>query len=191
MATQTVPLPGYETTFITKAELSDDGLKQLNERIAGLITNFGGGVTVLNEDWGKRKLAYPINNETRGHYTYVVYTGKGDIVHEIERNLRLHEHVLRFLSVNLEKEFDADVFTKRRAEIHAAAKRREEEREARREERMAERRGYGGYGGDDDDRGGYRRDRGDRDRGEGRPEPRAEGGETGGSSGSGSGGSEP
>ena len=118
----------------------------------------------------ERKLAYPIHNETRGHYTYVVYTGKGDIVQEIERNLRLHEHVLRFLSVNLEKEFDPEAFTKRRAEIHAAAKRREEEREARREERMAERRGYGGYGGDDDDRGGYRRDRGERS--ESRPEPR-------------------
>src|SRR6185295_406489 len=103
---------------------------------------------------------YPIHNETRGHYTYVVYTGRGEIVHEIERNLRLNEHVRRFLSVNLEKEFDPAQFTKRRAEIQAAAKRREEEREARREERMAERRGYGGYGGDDDDRGGYRRDRG-------------------------------
>jgi small subunit ribosomal protein S6 len=160
-----VRLPGYETTFITRAELTDDGLKQLNERITGIIGNYGGQV-VLTEDWGKRKLAYPIHNEARGHYTYVVYTGKGDIVHEIERNLRLHEHVLRFLSVNLEKEFDGEIFTKKRAEIHAAAKRREEEREARREERMSERRGYGGYGGGDDEgehRGGFRRDRGPRE----------------------------
>jgi small subunit ribosomal protein S6 len=179
---EAVRLPGYETTFITKAELTDEALKTLQERITGLVSSFGGGEVVLQEDGGKRKLAYPIHNETRGHYTYFVYTGKGDIVHEIERNLRMNEHVLRFLSVNLEKEFDPEAFTKRRGEIQAAAKRREEEREARREERMAERRGYGGYGGDDDDRGGYRRDRGDRDRGEGggghsRPEPRGAAGE--------------
>jgi small subunit ribosomal protein S6 len=154
-----VRLPGYETTFITRAELTDEGLKLLNERIAGIIGNYG-GETVINEDWGKKKLAYPIANETRGHYTYVVYTGRGDIVHEIERNLRLHDHVLRFLTVNLEKEFDAEVFTKQRAEIQAAAKRREEEREARREERMAERRGYGGGGYDRGGGGGYDRDRG-------------------------------
>ena len=98
------------------------------------------GEVVLTEDWGKRKLAYPIHKESRGHYTYIVYTGSGDIVHEIERNLRLHDHVLRFLTVNLEDEFDAEAFRKRRAEIHAAAKRREEEREARREERERERR---------------------------------------------------
>jgi len=148
--TETGQIPGYETTFITRAELSDDGLKALGERIKGIVSQYGGDI-VLAEDWGKRKLAYPIQKETRGHYTYFVYTGKGDIVHEIERNLRIHEHVLRFLSVNLEKEFDGDKFRTFRASLQAAAKKREEEREARREERAAERRAA------DEQRGGYRR----------------------------------
>jgi len=134
-------LSGYETTFITRPELSDDGLKSLHERLTQVVSSYQGEM-VLSEDWGKRKLAYPISKESRGHYTYLVYTGKGDIVHEIERNLRLHDHVLRFLTVNLEKEFDAPSFRKQRADIHAAAKRREEEREARKEERNAERRAY-------------------------------------------------
>ena len=133
-------LSGYETTFITRSEMTDDALRSLNERIGQIIGSFQ-GETVLAEDWGKRKLAYPITKETRGHYTYIVYTGKAGVVHEIERNLRLHENVLRFLTVNLANEFDASEFQKRRSEIHAAAKRREEEREARREERN-ERRGY-------------------------------------------------
>src|SRR4051812_16140414 len=152
-----VRLPGFETTFITRGELTDEALKTLRDRLIGIVGNYGGEL-ILNEDWGKKKLAYPINNEVRGHYTYFVYTGKGEIVHEMERNLRLQDHVLRFLTVNLEKEFDPEAFTKRRGEIQAAAKRREEEREARREERMAERRAYGGggYGGG----GGYDRDRG-------------------------------
>ncbi len=137
-------IPGYETTFITRAELSDEGLKALQERLNGVVAQYGGEL-VMSEDWGKRKLAYPIAKETRGHYTYFVYTGKGDIVHEIERNLRLNDQVLRFLSVNLSKEFEIESFKKARADQQAAAKKREEEREARREERMAmqgERRGY-------------------------------------------------
>jgi len=138
MATQTQAglLPGFETTFITRSELSDESLKAITERLNGVVAQFGGEL-VLSEDWGKRKLAYPIAKESRGHYTYFVYTGKGDVVHEIERNLRLNDQVLRFLSVNLDKEFSAEGFKKARAEQQAAAKRREEEREARREERMA------------------------------------------------------
>src|SRR6478736_9403722 len=135
-ATGAILLPGYETTIITRSELSDEALKALQERLNGAVAAYKGQV-ILMEDWGKRKLAYPIQKESRGQYTYLVYTGTGEVVHEIERNLRLHDHVLRFLTVNLEKEFDAEVFTKRRGEIQAAAKRREEEREARREERMA------------------------------------------------------
>ncbi len=140
--TQANSLPsGYETTFITRPDLSDDALKALREKLIGILPQYQGEL-VLHEDWGKRKLAYPINNESRAHYTYLVYTGRGEVVHEIERNLRLQEHVLRFLTVNLEKEFESEAFVKRRAEVTAHAKKREEEREARREERMAERRGY-------------------------------------------------
>jgi small subunit ribosomal protein S6 len=141
MANETAILAGYETTFITRSELSDEALKAIQEKLKGVVTNFSGDL-ILNEDWGKKKLAYPIQKESRGHYSYMVYTGKGDVVHEIERNLRLQDHVLRFLTVNLEKEFDADKFKARRTAIHEAAKRREAEREARREERAAERRGY-------------------------------------------------
>lgn len=150
-------LPGYETTFITRGELSADKLKELHSRVEAIVGQYDGKI-VLQEDWGSRKLAYPIQKEVRGTYTYVVYTGKGEVVHEIERNLRINEHVLRFLTVNLEKEFEPETFAKQRADAQAAAKRREEEREARREERMAERRGYDDGGG----RGGYRGDREDR-----------------------------
>ena len=134
-------LPGYETTFITRSDLSDEALKTLNERLANVVTAYKGSILIA-EDWGKKKLAYPIEKEARGNYTYMVYSGTGDVVHEIERNLRLNEHVMRFLTVNLASEFVAEDFMKQREEHREAAKRREQEREARREERMAERRGY-------------------------------------------------
>jgi small subunit ribosomal protein S6 len=144
MTTQSAILAGYETTFITRSELSDDGLKAIQDKVKAIIGNYGGEI-VLTEDWGKRRLAYPIQKESRGHYTYLVYTGRNDLVHEIERNLRIQDHILRFLSVNLETEFDGEKFKAQRAAHHEAAKRREAEREARREERAAERRGYEGY----------------------------------------------
>jgi small subunit ribosomal protein S6 len=144
MATESAKLAGYETTFITRSELTDEALKAIQDKMKSIVVNYSGEI-VLTEDWGKRKLAYPIQKETRGHYTYMVYTGKNDIVHEMERNLRIQDHVLRFLTVNLENEFDGEKFKTMRAAHHEAAKRREAEREARREERAAERRGYDDY----------------------------------------------
>ncbi|MEK7396182.1 MAG: 30S ribosomal protein S6 [Candidatus Poribacteria bacterium] len=141
-------ISGYETTFLTKPEISDEVLKSLQERLTNTVGQFNGDV-VLTEDWGRRKLAYSIKKETRGHYSYVVYTGGGGIVQEIERQLRLNEHVLRFLTVHLGDNFDKEAFKKERVEMQDAAKRREAERESRREERF-ERRGHydmGGRGG--------------------------------------------
>ena len=134
-------LAGYETTFITRPEMNEDALKALTDRLISIIPSFGGEL-VLQEDWATKRLAYKIEKESRGRYTYLVYTGNGNIVAEIERNLRMNDFVMRFLSVNLAKEFEQDSFMKRREEIKAQAKKREEEREARREEREARRRSY-------------------------------------------------
>ena len=107
-------LPGYETVFITRIDMTDDALKTLKDRLLGIIPNYKGEL-VYQEDWGKRKFAYAINKETRGHYTYLVYTGEGDIVAELERNLRLNEFVVRFMTINLAKEFDKEVYAKESA----------------------------------------------------------------------------
>ena len=111
MATSTGKLPGYETTFVTKVDLSDDALKTLTDRLFGIVKAYGGEL-VYQEDWGKRKLAYPIVNETRGQYTYFVFTGTPDVVTELERNLRLNEATLRFMTITLAKEFDKDTYAK-------------------------------------------------------------------------------
>ncbi|MBC7385927.1 MAG: 30S ribosomal protein S6 [Cryobacterium sp.] len=140
-------MAGYETTFITRPEMNEDQLKALQDRIASVITEYKGEL-VLQEDWGTKRLAYKIQKETRGRYTYLVYTGEGNIVAEIERNLLINDFVMRFLSVNLAKEFEKDSFMKRREEIKAQAKKREEEREARREEREARRRSFDESGDD-------------------------------------------
>lgn len=154
MATQTLPTPGYETVILTRAEASDEAVKQLQDRLIAALPSFQGEL-VMNEDWGRKKLAYPIEKETKARYSYLVYTGRGEVVAEIERNLRLSDHVLRYLTVKIDSEFDAAAFNKRREDIQATIKRRAEEREARREERASSHRERG-------DRYSDRGDRGDR-----------------------------
>ena len=151
----------YEIAVLYHPDLEVD-LSKAEEKVTKLI-NDNGGKVIATDNWGKRKLAYPMQRETRGHYQYFVYTGKPGVVAEIERNLRIHEHVLRFLSVNLAKEFDSEIYRKLRADQKAAAKRREEEREARAEERRA---AEAEGGGDGRRRGGFNRHR-DRDSAEG------------------------
>lgn len=104
-------MPGYETTLITRVDQSDDALKTLKDRLFNIIKEFNGEV-VYQEDWGKRKFAFPMQKEVRGHYTHIVYTGKSGVVAELERNLRLNESTLRFMTVNLAKEFNKEVFMK-------------------------------------------------------------------------------
>lgn len=96
---------GYETTYITRPDVTEDGLKTFLEKIKGIIAAHGGQVVAV-EDWGKRRLAYPIQKESRGYYTYLLYTGNNTLVAELERNLRINEQVLRFLSVKLGHDFD-------------------------------------------------------------------------------------
>jgi small subunit ribosomal protein S6 len=124
-------LRGYETTLITHSDMTELQLRALKDKIAAVITSFQGQI-VLTEDWGKKKFAYPIQKQIRGVYTYLVYEAAPTAIHEIERNLKLNEHVLRFLTVNFEGTFNADQFKKQR---QAYLKRHEEEKEARREEK--------------------------------------------------------
>lgn len=107
----TQKLAGYEMTFITRVDQTDDQLKALKDRLFKIVTDFGGEL-IQQEDWGKRKFAYPIQKEVRGQYTYFVFTGKSGVVAELERNLRLNESTLRFMTVTLSKEFDKEIFNK-------------------------------------------------------------------------------
>lgn len=96
---------GYETTYITRPDVSDEQQKSFLEKVKSVIQAHEGQV-VATEDWGKRRLAYPIQKETRGYYTYLMFTGNNALVAELERNLRINEQVLRFLSVKLGDDFD-------------------------------------------------------------------------------------
>jgi small subunit ribosomal protein S6 len=91
----------YETIIIVQPELGDDELKGLSAKIQEIISSMKGDFKRL-EDWGVRKLAYPINKFVRGRYYYLRFDGDAPLIAELERRLRLDDKVVRYQSVKLE-----------------------------------------------------------------------------------------
>jgi len=90
----------YETIYILQPELNEDEIQSVADRVQDVIASYGGVFQRL-EDWGIRKLAYPINKCSRGRYLYLRYDGGRELIAELERRLRLDEKVLRYQSVNI------------------------------------------------------------------------------------------
>ena len=92
----------YETVFIVTPVLSDVQLKEVVDKFRGTITENGGQI-VSEEDWGLRKLAYPIQKKTTGFYYLLQFTGEGSIVNQLETQYRRDERVIRFLTFKMDK----------------------------------------------------------------------------------------
>src|SRR5690348_5146419 len=128
----------YETVFITNPHAADSRVSEFNSRNQQIVESFGGKVYHL-DDWGKKKLAYPIRKENKGHYFCLTYKADNRCVAELERNMRINEEIFRFLTVKLEEKVDpmqAIEAYKRKLEAHAKREKEKAERDA---ERHAER----------------------------------------------------
>ncbi len=92
----------YETVFILTPVLSEDQAKEAVTRYRDLIKEAGGTIK-HEENWGLRKLAYPIQKKTTGFYHLVEFEGPGESIANLELAYRRDERVLRFLTVRLDK----------------------------------------------------------------------------------------
>jgi small subunit ribosomal protein S6 len=110
----------YETIIIVQPELGDEELKGLSAKIQEIIASMKGEFQRL-EDWGVRKLAYPINKVTRGRYYYLRFDGDAPLIAELERRLRLDDKVIRYQSVKIEKDTGAAAAAAKAAEAEAEA----------------------------------------------------------------------
>ncbi len=90
----------YETIFILQPELSEDDIKSVTTKAQDVISSYKGDCLRM-DDWGIRKLAYPIKKCARGRYYYLRFDGESALIAELERRLRLDEKVLRYQSVNI------------------------------------------------------------------------------------------
>ena len=92
----------YETVFIVTPVLHDVQTKEVFDKFQGVITENGGRI-VSGEEWGLKKLAYPIQKKTTGFYFLIEFEAEGDIVDILETQYRRDERVIRFLTFKMDK----------------------------------------------------------------------------------------
>ncbi len=103
----------YETVFILDPDLSEEDTEKSIKRIHTIIEGQKGKI-VLWDRWGKRKLAYRVKKKMKGNYVRVVYYGESKIVAILERNMRIMEEVLKFLTIILaDKEIEVTIEEKK------------------------------------------------------------------------------
>jgi small subunit ribosomal protein S6 len=92
----------YETVFILTPVLSDVQMKEAVQKFSDVITE-NGGTIVHSENWGLRKLAYPIQKKSTGFYNLLEFEAEGTLIEKLEVSFRRDERVIRFLTFKMEK----------------------------------------------------------------------------------------
>ena len=88
----------YEAMYIVTPEMEDEAIKGVIEKFSGIITANGGEIEKTDE-WGRKKLAYPIDYKTEGYYVLVNFAAAPELPRELERHFRNDESILRYMVV--------------------------------------------------------------------------------------------
>jgi len=94
----------YESLYIIHPEVVGDELTAMEEKFQKVLTDQAAEINKL-DNWGVRKLAYPIQKVERGCYVQTLFSAEPEVIAEFERRLRLDEKILRFLTVRFDGEF--------------------------------------------------------------------------------------
>jgi len=122
-------LKQYETVFIATPVLSDSQVKEAVKKYRDFITENQGEI-VHEEDWGMRKLAYPIQKKSTGFYHLIEFKAEPTLIEKLEVQYRRDERIIRYLTFSMDKH--AVEYAERRRTTRAAAK--EEKQTKKREE---------------------------------------------------------
>jgi small subunit ribosomal protein S6 len=120
----------YETVFILTPVLSEDQMKEAVKKYEDFLTNNGAEI-VHGENWGMRKLTYPIQKKSSGFYQILEHKTAGDVIAKLEVEFKRDERILRFLTVKLDKH--AIAYNEKRRK-----KNKEAEKEAKKEKPQTE-----------------------------------------------------
>ena len=104
----------YETVFIMVPDLPDEEREGIIQRYRSVITEAGGDL-LMTDEWGRRRLAYEIKNLTKGHYVLFEHASQPTIIAEMERQMRLDDQILRYLTIKLEDTFDKAAYEAKKA----------------------------------------------------------------------------
>jgi small subunit ribosomal protein S6 len=144
-------MPFYEHVFLARQDASAQQVEELTTQLTGVIEGLGGKVT-KTESWGIRSLTYRMNKNRKAHFVMFNIDGPAAVVSEIERQERINEDVIRYLTVRVDELEEGPSAMMRKAE-------RDRDRDDRGGGFRGDREG-GGFRGDRE--GGFRGDRGDR-----------------------------
>ena len=104
----------YEVVFIMNPVLSEEQMMDTVTKFKNILSAGGGSEIVHENNWGLRKLAYPIQKKNTGFYYLVEFKAQGDLIGKLETEFKRDERVLRFLTVKLDKHAIAYAEKKRR-----------------------------------------------------------------------------
>ena len=109
----------YETVFILTPVLSDVQMKEAVEKFKGILA--AEGAEIINEEnWGMKKLAYPIEKKSTGFYQLLEFKAEPAVIEKLELNFRRDERVIRYITVKLDK-YAAEYAAKRKSVKQAKA----------------------------------------------------------------------
>jgi small subunit ribosomal protein S6 len=97
----------YETICVLEPDVQGEKLTRFEDKIKKILSQFK-IEKVAKQDWGLRKLAYPIRKFNTGHYFRFVFEGPGAVISELERNIGYEEFVLRTLTITIDKKNRSD-----------------------------------------------------------------------------------
>jgi small subunit ribosomal protein S6 len=95
----------YETIYILRFDVDAETAERVQARVADAVEREHGKLVKV-EAWGRRKLAYSVGRQRRGVYVYLKYVGAGGLVAEVERNLKLQDAVVKFMTVQTADDVD-------------------------------------------------------------------------------------
>ena len=146
-------MPLYEHVFLARQDASTQQVEELTTQMTGIVEQAGGKV-VKTENWGVRSLTYRMNKNRKAHFVLLNIDAPSSAVSEIERQERISEDVIRYLTVRVDEHEEGPSAMMRKAE-------RDRDRDDRGGGFRGDRDG-GGFRGGDRDGGGFRGDRGPR-----------------------------
>jgi small subunit ribosomal protein S6 len=108
----------YESIWVVNGDLPDEEVKSAIDKFSKIISSQGGTLVGLDE-WGRRKLSYKIQGTIRGYYVLADFAGTSETVKELERNYRIDDRIIRFLTTKKSDKVNLEAL---QAEIAAKAK---------------------------------------------------------------------
>lgn len=93
----------YESIYILNPDLSSEENQKIQEAMSEIVKKQDGDVHVV-DDWGVKRLAYDVKKHSKGHYVLMQFQGKADTVRELERNYRLNDGVIKYMTLRINKD---------------------------------------------------------------------------------------